>query len=56
MNNKRGGIREGAGRKQKYNEPTKTVRVPLSKVVEIKDYLNKADSQCFNDVALITPV
>lgn len=56
MNNKRGGIREGAGRKQKYNEPTKTVRVPLSKVVEIKNYLNKADSQCFNDVALITPV
>ena len=56
MNNKRGGIREGAGRKLKYNEPTKTVRVPLSKIVEIKNYLNKAESQCLNDIDLITPV
>lgn len=39
---KRGGKREGAGRKQKYNEETKVVtfRIPLSKVNEIKEIVN----------------
>lgn len=33
-----GGKREGAGRKARYTEPTKTIafRVPFSKIVEIK--------------------
>lgn len=56
MSNNRGGSREGSGRKLKYNEPTKTVRVPVSKIIEIKNYLNEAEKQCFNDVASISPV
>ena len=34
----RGGKREGAGAKPKYNEPTKTTafRVPISKIDEVK--------------------
>lgn len=36
-----GGKREGAGRKYKYNEATKTIRVPESSVLEIKAFLNK---------------
>lgn len=56
MSNNRGGIREGAGRKLKYNEPTKTLRVPLSKIIEIKNYLNKTENPCFNDIASISVV
>ena len=56
MSNNRGGSREGSGRKLKYNEPTKTVRVPVSKIIEIKNYLNEAEKQSFNDVASITLV
>lgn len=35
---RRGGVRQGAGAKPKYNEPTKTIsfRVPVSKITEIK--------------------
>ena len=56
MSNSRGGSRDGSGRKLKYNEPTKTVRVPVSKIIEIKNYLNEAEKQSFNDVASITLV
>lgn len=34
-----GGKREGAGRKLKYSEPTKVIRVPQSREMEIKKYL-----------------
>ena len=34
-----GGKRPGAGRKPNYNEATKVVRIPESRVIEIKDYL-----------------
>lgn len=34
-----GGKRAGAGRKPNYNEATKVVRIPESRVIEIKDYL-----------------
>ena len=39
MEYKRGGKRQGSGRKSAYNEPTKAVRVPESRILEIKDYL-----------------
>lgn len=41
--NKHGGARRGAGRKEKYGEPTVTVsfRVPLSKAPAIKTIVNK---------------
>lgn len=40
---KRGGKREGAGRKSKYNEPTERIsfRLPISKIEEIKLKFNK---------------
>lgn len=56
MSNSRGGSRDGSGRKFKYNEPTKTVRVPESRVIEIKNYLAKSNEARFNDVASITLV
>lgn len=39
----RGGKREGAGAKSKYNEPTKTTafRIPISKIDEVKSVVNK---------------
>jgi len=39
-----GGTRQGAGRKALYSEPTKTIRVPESKVIDIKDWLNGKSS------------
>jgi DNA polymerase V len=39
MENKHGGKRENSGRKKK--EPTKTIRVPLSKLEEIKKVIGK---------------
>ena len=30
-----GGKRKGSGRKKKYGEPTKTIRVPVSKIPKI---------------------
>jgi len=39
MVNQYGGSREGAGRKALYDEPTKVLHVPESRVVEIKNYL-----------------
>lgn len=34
-NKKHGGKRKGSGRKKKYGEPTKTIRVPVSKIPKI---------------------
>jgi DNA polymerase V len=45
---KRGGIRQGAGRKKgsgKFGEPTKVLRVPESKVSEVQAWLNLSKSQ-----------
>lgn len=56
MSSQRGGTREGAGRKPIYDEPTKVVRVPESRIVEIKKYLANSKKEKFNDVASITLV
>lgn len=40
-----GGTRQGAGRKALYSEPTTTIRVPESKVIDIKDWLNGKSNQ-----------
>ncbi len=56
MSSQRGGSREGAGRKALYDEPTKVMRIPESRVVEIKNYLNNSKKALFNDVASITLV
>jgi DNA polymerase V len=52
--NTKGGYREGSGRKAIYNEPTKTMRVPVSRIVEIKNYLASDKKASLNDVASIT--
>lgn len=56
MVTQRGGFREGAGRKANYDEPTKVIRVPESRVIEIKNYLVKSKEARFNDIASITLV
>jgi len=56
MSSQRGGTREGAGRKPLYDEPTKVVRVPESRIVEIKNYLAQSKKAQCNDVASITLV
>jgi len=56
MSSQRGGTREGAGRKPIYDEPTKVVRIPESRVIEIKNYLSNSKKAKFNDVASITLV
>ncbi|MCU4608233.1 MULTISPECIES: LexA family protein [Acinetobacter] len=52
--NKHGGRREGAGRKLEYNEPTKVIRVPESRIVEIKEYLKKKSNE--NEISDIRQV
>lgn len=54
MNSNRGGHRDGSGRKAIYNEPTKTMRVPISRIIEIKNYLASDKKATLNDVASIT--
>ena len=52
-----GGKREGAGRKAVYNEPTKVVRVPESRILEIKAYLNKPKNEIeIDQIRQIDPV
>jgi len=43
VNEKRGGKRESAGAKPKYSEPTKTTafRIPISKIDEVKEVVNR---------------
>lgn len=38
-----GGYRENSGAKPKYNEPTKTTafRIPISKIEEVKEFVNR---------------
>ena len=52
--NKHGGARKGSGRPFVYNEPTKVIRVPESRVLEIKQYLKKNDTPKFNEISSIT--
>jgi DNA polymerase V len=40
-----GGKREGAGRKFIYNEKTKALRVPESRILEIKEYLKRTPKE-----------
>lgn len=57
MENKHGGKREGAGRKQKYDEATKTIRVPESSVLEIKAFLSKRKKSTeISDIRQVDPV
>lgn len=57
MNNKHGGKREGAGRKSKYNEITKTIRVPESSILEIKAFLNKRKKHAeISNIRQVNPV
>lgn len=56
MSNNHGGARQGAGRKGLYDEPTKTVRVPESKVIEIKNFLAQSKDIKFNDVSSISVI
>lgn len=50
-----GGFRSGAGRKKL--EPTKVIRVPESRILEIKDYLNKPKSEAeISNIRQIDPV
>lgn len=48
----RGGKREGAGRKRKYNKPTKTIRLPVDLAYELEqlkpEQLQKISQQLFN--------
>lgn len=56
MKNQHGGSRKGAGRKALYDEPTKVVRVPESRIIEIKNYLANSHKVKFDDVASISLV
>lgn len=60
MNHQHGGKRQGAGRKAQYAESTTTMRVPASRVVEIKAYLQATRSNTStyhsHDLANITPI
>lgn len=54
---KHGGKREGAGRKFKYDETTKTIRVPESRVLEIKEFLSKRKNTIeVSDIRQVDPV
>ncbi|CAM4280263.1 LexA family protein [Acinetobacter pragensis] len=53
---KHGGKRNGAGRKQEYGENTKVLRVPESRILEIKQYLKKPKRENeVSDIRLINP-
>lgn len=52
-----GGKREGAGRKFKYDEPTKVIRVPESRVIDIKHYLKqKPLNHEISDIRQVDPI
>ncbi|MBU3845591.1 MAG: translesion error-prone DNA polymerase V autoproteolytic subunit [Candidatus Acinetobacter avistercoris] len=57
VKNTYGGKREGAGRKAIYDEPTTVMRVPKSKVIDIKDFLKSDDrTSDVSDFKLVDPV
>lgn len=51
-----GGARIGAGRKSEYDEPTKVIRVPESRVIEIKDYLKNTQAVKTSDLGNIIQI
>ena len=54
-----GGLRLGAGRKLNsgiYGEPTKVIRVPESKVVDIKRYIIKSETNNIFDIKATKPL
>lgn len=53
MSQNRGGSREGAGRKAIYDEPTKVIRVPASRIIEIKNYLIKNKNKSIDEISSI---
>ena len=54
--NKHGGPREGSGRRPVHDGPSKVIRVPESRVLEIKQYLEQVKKLGHNDIASIIPV
>lgn len=54
--NKHGGVRVGAGRKKTLDEPTKVVRIPESRVSEIKEYLKNNPKLSDFDLTKIKPI
>lgn len=51
-----GGAREGSGRKPVHEGPTKVIRVPEARVLEIRQYLDQVKKPARNEIASITPV
>jgi DNA polymerase V len=45
VKNKSGGFREGSGRKLKFNEPTKPMRIPLSLVPKVEKLMESLKSK-----------
>lgn len=56
MTNQHGGARDGSGRKLLYNEPTKVIRVPESRIMEIRNYLTGSIKTKLNGISSITLV
>lgn len=52
----RGGVREGSGRKRMYDEPTTTMRIPVSRVISIKNFLANSIKPKVNEIDSITAV
>ena len=56
--NQRGGVRKGAGRKKDsglYAEATKVVRIPISRISEVKNFLLSTKKTNFSIVDFIQP-
>jgi len=56
--NQRGGVRKGAGRKKDsglYAEATKVVRIPISRISEVKNFLLNTKKTNFSIVDFIQP-
>jgi len=56
--NQRGGVRKGAGRKKDsglYAESTKVVRIPISRISEVKNFLLNTKKTNFSIVDVIQP-
>lgn len=54
--NQHGGPREGSGRRPVHDGPSKVIRIPESRVLEIKQYLEQVKKLGHNDIASITPI
>ena len=51
--NTHGGKRDGAGRKTKYDEPSKVIRIPLSREEDVKRFLSLPKIKINNEVSSI---